>query len=337
MKKYKVCVYCATYNHEKYIRKTLEGFVNQQTNFDYYCIIHDDASKDGTAKIIQEFEERYPSIIRGIYQKDNQKSQGVNIVKEFILPRVDSDYIAICEGDDFWCDDSKLQKQYNILNKYRNCYMCLHLTKEIFEDGRITGINYPNFNQEEGYLKSEEIIEKGYSYHTSSYFFDAMKWKEYISNPPKFRKLCDVGDIPYLLYFAYIGKVYYLPLAMSCYRRGVHASWTVTRAKLSGDKFIKNLIIHANKMKDTYIEYNKFTNYCYDIHCRKKIATYLLQSFTLLCQNKLFLKKENTVYFFALPITRKLFILFSILFPLILKEIYVYRIKSLNKKNMGIK
>ena len=84
----KVSVYCLAFNHENYISQTLEGFINQNTDFKYEVFVHDDASTDGTSKIIQEYEKKYPEIIKGIYQNENQYSKGVNIVATYIMPRV---------------------------------------------------------------------------------------------------------------------------------------------------------------------------------------------------------------------------------------------------------
>ena len=78
-----VSIYCLAYNHEKYIRKTLDGFLNQEANFEYEIIVHDDASTDGTAAIIQEYAKKHANII-AIYQTENQYSKKVNIIKNFI-------------------------------------------------------------------------------------------------------------------------------------------------------------------------------------------------------------------------------------------------------------
>ena len=102
-----VSVICLAYNHEKYIRKTLEGFVAQKTNFSVEYIVHDDASTDSTASIIQEFEEKYPDLIKPIYQKENQYSKGVAITRNLQM-QVQGKYIAFCEGDDYWIDEYKL-------------------------------------------------------------------------------------------------------------------------------------------------------------------------------------------------------------------------------------
>ena len=112
-----VSIICAAYNHEKYIREALDGFVMQKTNFDYEVIINDDASTDATAEIICEYARQYPDIIKPIYQTVNQYSQGINIDREFLLPNSNGKYIACCEGDDYWTDPYKLQKQVDFLEE----------------------------------------------------------------------------------------------------------------------------------------------------------------------------------------------------------------------------
>lgn len=119
-----VSVYCLAFNHENYIRRALKGMVRQKTDFDFEVIVHDDASTDGTAAIIREFAARYPRIIRPVYQTENQWSKGVSIVETQILPRVTGSYMAICEGDDYWTDPYKLQKQYDYMESHPACTFC---------------------------------------------------------------------------------------------------------------------------------------------------------------------------------------------------------------------
>jgi len=110
-----VSICCITYNHEFFIRDAIRGFINQKTSFPFEILIHDDASTDGTAEIIKLYEEKYPDIIKPIYQKENQYSQGRNISLVYQFPRARGKYIALCEGDDYWTDPYKLQKQVDFL------------------------------------------------------------------------------------------------------------------------------------------------------------------------------------------------------------------------------
>jgi glycosyltransferase involved in cell wall biosynthesis len=110
-----VSILCDAYNHEKFIRETLEGFLKQRTDFPFEIIIHDDASTDNTQAIIKEFTEKYPQIIKFILQKENQYSKKVNFWSDITFPMAQGKYIALCEGDDYWIDELKLQKQVDFL------------------------------------------------------------------------------------------------------------------------------------------------------------------------------------------------------------------------------
>ena len=110
-----VSVVCLVYNHEPYLRQCLDGFVSQKTSFPFEILIHDDASRDGSADIIREYEAKYPDLFRPIYQKENQYSKGTNIWASILFPMAKGKYIALCEGDDFWVDPEKLQKEVTIL------------------------------------------------------------------------------------------------------------------------------------------------------------------------------------------------------------------------------
>ena len=121
-----VSVICLAYNHSRYIRKCLDGFVMQQTDFRYEVIIHDDASDDGTDLIIKEYADRYPDIFVPVYQTVNQYSQGVPIGKVFLYPRAKGKYIAECEGDDYWTDPLKLQIQVDFLEQHPDYAFICH-------------------------------------------------------------------------------------------------------------------------------------------------------------------------------------------------------------------
>jgi len=110
-----VSICCITYNHENYIADAIESFLMQKTNFPIEILIHDDASTDNTAKIIRNYEKKHPEIIKPIYQKENQYSKGVRSINKFNFSRAQGKYIALCEGDDYWTDPLKLQKQVDFL------------------------------------------------------------------------------------------------------------------------------------------------------------------------------------------------------------------------------
>lgn len=118
-----VSIVCNTYNHEKYIRETLEGFLKQKIKYSYEILIYDDASTDNTADIIREYEKNFPNIIKPIYQTVNQYSRGLKPGKQN-RERAKGKYVAICEGDDYWIDENKLQEQIEYLENHPDCTFC---------------------------------------------------------------------------------------------------------------------------------------------------------------------------------------------------------------------
>ncbi len=123
-----VSIRCTVYNHEPYLRQCLDGFVMQQTNFPFEVIVHDDASTDGSAAIIREYAEKYPDMIKPIFETENQYSKHDGslgrILKAAIHPA--SKYIAVCEGDDFWTDPQKLQIQVDFLESHPDYSFSVH-------------------------------------------------------------------------------------------------------------------------------------------------------------------------------------------------------------------
>ena len=124
MKELIVTIRCIAYNHEPYIRQCLEGFVMQKANFRFEAIVHDDASTDGTATIILEYAEKYPDIIKPIIETENQYSKRDGSLRRIMDAHMHGKYIALCEGDDYWTDPYKLQKQVDLLEKNLDCSFC---------------------------------------------------------------------------------------------------------------------------------------------------------------------------------------------------------------------
>lgn len=120
-----VTVLVTTYNHEEFIRKCLEGVLSQQFSQRYRVVVHDDASTDGTAGIVREFAAMYPDRIYAVLQRENQYSRGnsqfIGIVRSIPTP-----YVALCEGDDFWTDDAKLERQWSFMQRNGWCAISHH-------------------------------------------------------------------------------------------------------------------------------------------------------------------------------------------------------------------
>lgn len=120
-----VSVQCITYNHALYIEDAIKGFLLQETDFPIEVWIHDDASTDGTREIIEDYQKRYPRIIKTILQIENQYSKG-NKPRHILSDKCTGKYIALCEGDDFWCLPEKLQTQANFLESNPDYSCCFH-------------------------------------------------------------------------------------------------------------------------------------------------------------------------------------------------------------------
>ena len=129
-----VTVRCLAYNHEPYIRQCLEGFVMQKTDFDFEVIVHDDASTDGTAAIIREYAEKYPNIIKPFFETENQYSKHNGVIGKIMRENTHGKYIALCEGDDYWIDPFKLQKQVDFLESHPDYSMCFHNAIKYYEN-----------------------------------------------------------------------------------------------------------------------------------------------------------------------------------------------------------
>ena len=133
MNKPLVSICCLTYNHAPFIRKCLDGFLMQQTNFPIEILIHDDCSTDGTTEIIREYEAKYPDLILPLYEEDNQYSRGgAGKMDLYNYNRARGKYIAYCEGDDYWTDPQKLQKQVDFMEANPEYSVCFH-DFEIFD------------------------------------------------------------------------------------------------------------------------------------------------------------------------------------------------------------
>lgn len=117
-------VRCITYNHEPYIAQALDGFLMQKTDFPFEVIVHDDASTDKTAGIIREYEAKFPKIIKPIYETENQYSKHDGSLDRIVNTACKGKYIALCEGDDYWIDENKLQMQVDFLERNPEYGMC---------------------------------------------------------------------------------------------------------------------------------------------------------------------------------------------------------------------
>ena len=265
-----VSICCLVYNQKKYIRQALDSFLMQKTNFKFEILINDDCSTDGTTEIIKEYEAKYPDIIKPLYHSENQYSksyrQGNMMSITFNFPRVSGKYTAMCEGDDFWTDEYKLQKQVDIMEAHPECSFCAHTVRCTYEDGTPTTQIIPTKNSvKEGMISSEQAIggicHLPYMFQTTSYFFRSEYLKEMVENTPDFFEYSSSMDVLFMLYFASKGSVYYIDKEMSCYR---HMSSSSIMCELHSDadnKKTQKIINHYTQHLKSLHAFNEYTNY----------------------------------------------------------------------------
>lgn len=236
-----VSVICTAYNHEDYIEQALQGFVSQKTNFNYEVIIHDDASTDKTAAVIKKYAKQYPKIIIPIYQKENQHSKGVRITRTILLPRARGKYIALCEGDDYWIDPDKLQKQVEIMESNQGCTFCF--TNAIVDynkgpSGRKKYVIPWNEYTASVIDESKTVYYLDDLVHLLSYIPTAsfMTLREDYQEMPTLPKGCFQGDQYIALYCTHKGYAYFLNEPTCAYRRNVPGSATVRWSEMEYDK-----------------------------------------------------------------------------------------------------
>lgn len=323
-----VTVFCLVYNHEKYIRACLDSIICQKTSFRYQIIVHDDASTDRSREIIEEYAKIYPGLIVPILQDENQWSKKIGIVKTFIEPRVHSKYVAICEGDDYWVDNKKLQKQFEAMEAHPECGICLHRTSEVSEKGNLTGIEYPEQVYPTGTITAEELFATFFPrfYQTTSYFLRASLWHEYIRNPPAYRAIIDIGDASMLLFFGSASGIYQINEVMSCYRRGAPTSWSAQQMNDS-----KKRSKHFDSMVRGYICFDEMTNKKYHSFFASYISKCLYAKCAFDRNFKDFFAENRFEYLKELPVVKRLTVYFGLVFPGFIHKIYLRHINSQNR------
>ena len=218
----KVSVLCATYNHEEYLRQTLDSFLNQKTDFPFEVLVNDDASTDSTGDIIREYAARYPEIIRPFYQKENLYSRRINLYDVVFFPACRGEYIAVCEGDDYWNDPEKLQLQVDWLDAHPEYSACVHNSIGRFSDQPDKVLFAQDGDRD---IPFEQVVQgMSHAYHTSS----ILARREFILNPPDYRDVAYhqgyFTDYAIGVRLGLSGKVRFLDRCMSVYRIGSNPS-----------------------------------------------------------------------------------------------------------------
>ena len=242
MSKPLVAIQCLVYNHGPYLRDCLNGFVSQQTSFPFVAIVHDDASTDNSVAIIKEFAEKYPDIIIPIYEKENLYRKPNGILMKTVhaaLDKTESKYIAICEGDDYWTDSLKLQKQIDILESNSDLIACVTNTCTVDNKGNLLEAKKENVVQgnKEGVYGIYDFFQMPqHQYPTATIVYRAIHQNEIRT---KFRHTENpfLGDWTLWIILHTYGKFYYLDEVTAAYRTNptslTHTVNRVARAKAS--------------------------------------------------------------------------------------------------------
>ncbi len=229
----KVSACCISFNQKEFIRQCLEGILSQKTSFDFEIIIHDDASKDGTKEIIDEYQIIFPNIIFPYYQKENQYAKGERaFMAKYNFPRCRGKYIALCEGDDYWTDPNKLQKQVDFLEANPDYSGCYHDTLV-----KYTNIDKPEHLFREKLpqsMNAEDTIALFAPFHTSSFVFK----KECFTFEPFLTKVKS-GDMALFSIIASKGLLGKVDGVMSVYRK--HEGG-ITNSAIHNDNFHQDRI-----------------------------------------------------------------------------------------------
>lgn len=263
-----VSILCMTYNHKSYIQDALESFLEQKVNFKYEIIIHDDASTDGTAEVIKSYEQKYPNLIKGIYEVENQYNRMIWLLYSFIQNVCKGEYVAICEGDDYWIDFHKLQMQVEYLEAYSECVLTVHNAfKKNYRDDTIKAMcPYEN----EGVLSSKEVIlQNRESTPTASMVLRRSAMDMDLNS--FFVKVGAVGDYPLMLYLLKKGTIFYFNKVMSVYRYMHTNSWS----EIQNGKNNLKLFLHVMEMIDFLMNYNVYTDAKYEKYIISRIHIYI--------------------------------------------------------------
>lgn len=237
-----VSVCCTTYNHEPYIRDAIEGFLMQETDFPFEVIIHDDASTDRTAEIVREYAEQCPQIIKPIFQTENQYSKGHMISPTFVWPKARGEFIALCEGDDYWTDPRKLQIQIEEMGKHPDCDISFHPATVKYMDKSRPDRVQGRHRQVTCVIPLPEVIRGGGGFCPTASL--VIKKKVLDNMPEWFLKDLPVGDLFVQIYGAKRGGALFINKTMSLYRAISQGSWSIRSMKVN----LRSIELHKKRI-----------------------------------------------------------------------------------------
>jgi glycosyltransferase involved in cell wall biosynthesis len=272
-----ISIICTTYNQETYIGDAIESFLAQETAYRFEIIIHDDASTDGTRKILQEYKKRYPSIIKLILQNKNQFSININIPFKNSLLTAEGEYVAICEGDDFWIEKKKLNKQLTALQNNRELNVCFTSAFAVQNDVYVS--TTCNYGSNTIIFSCNDVFEGGGGFMPTATLLIKM---EVLKKLPAWFSKAPVGDYFIQTLASYSKGALYLPDTSTVYRLTAKGSYTMNNHNLNQSeafkrhhnykKFIKLLSKEIKSSKyqlNKVISKNNLTKIKYALYCKQ--------------------------------------------------------------------
>lgn len=248
-----VTIVCTVFNHEKYIEKAIKGFLMQRCSFKYIVYIQDDCSTDNSAEIIKDYEKRYPDIIKGYYLNENIYSQGISPLFN-LIEKVNSKYIAVCEGDDFWIDEYKLQKQIDFLEKNNDYVATYHNVKciDVINNVEKESKMYPFEKSHDCTIEDAKNLKL--NGQTASLVCKNIFMKMSNEEKKSYNECTANGDVKMSVTFCYLGNVHYFSDVMAIHPRYFEGdSWTAKTHNKNLSMFQYNSIITINKyIKDVF-------------------------------------------------------------------------------------
>lgn len=210
-----VSIICITYNQKEYITQTIDGFLEQKIDFPFEILVHDDASTDGTTEILKKYADSHPGVFRLFLEKENQYSKrNFKFIKDMYVASKGK-YIAICEGDDFWTDPTKLQLQVDFLENHADYAVVFHPVRVFFENGEHDDSIFPDMKSgftlkrllQSNFIQTNSVVYRAHSDY-SDMVYDVLP-----------------GDWYTHLYHAQFGEIGFIDRVMSAYRRHEEGVW----------------------------------------------------------------------------------------------------------------
>ncbi len=240
MNKFVVSIFMLTYNQEQYIAQTIESILSQETNFPFQLVIGEDFSSDSTRAICEKYAANYGDKIKLL----PSLQKNIGLIANYIrtIKQCDGKYVAICDGDDYWIDQSKLQKQVDFLENNSE-YSIVHTgLKLLFPNGEFTVFSNPNNSS---YTDFKDLIHFNFIFSVTALF----KNIQFNDPIPEWINKYPYGDWPtYLWTIKNDGKIHYLEDITAVYRKNIGVS-----SKLK-DWYMKDISIRKDILNDPHFE-----------------------------------------------------------------------------------